>query len=360
MSSFSGYVQTLSPKKRSRKTSATYFDFCIQTEGAEYKRAVCFHPNFHEQLKEYERSKTPITISNASEQLNKYSNTKEIIVNKRARIQATNNHEVSFEFEPRQRDETENVRKVKIDALKNLEPGEMVVLEGRLHLVQESTGEKEVNGEVLKFNPKGLIQDETGVIPITIWGDANDQLQNNKCYEFTNVKYRLYQHQKSLTSTPRTTFIETNDEFPEFSDETIKEQFQDLHVEGRSILAAEKFKRWCICKRCKKALTDVINLPIATCSECRLVQRPATCETNASVRVQLELAGEKTLWLTVFKEIIIQILESSNEMTEMDVTLHSNDDDVYLALLLLPGPMQVYFNANTEVMSTIEIHYERP
>lgn len=332
----------------------------MQTEGSEYKRAVCFHPSFHDQLKEYERSKTPVTISNASEQLNKYNNTKEIIVNKRARIQATNNHEVTFEYEPRHSDETENGRKVTIDGLRKLEAGEMLIVQGRLHLDKESTSEKEVNGEVLKFNPKCLIQDDTGVIPITIWGDSNDILENNKCYEFTNVKYKLYQHQRSLTTTPRTAFKETSVEFPEFLDQTIKEQFEDLHVVAHCILAAEKFKRWRICKRCKKALTDVINLPIVTCSECHLVQRPVTCETNASVRIQMELDDDKTLWLTVFKEIIVQILEGSNEMTEMDVTLKSNDDDVYLALLMLPGPMQVYYNANTEVMSTIDIEYERP
>ena len=249
----------------------SYFDFKVQTETG-YERAVCFDPSFHEAIKTYQTSQTPVTISNATEKLHSFNNMSEIIVNKRAKVQPTSNHQVNFEYQPPPSLEEEST-KVNIDHLQTLEQGQSVVVSGRLYLNRESTEQKEVNGQDLKFNPKALLQDETSSIPITIWGEFNNILENNKCYEFTNLKYKVFQHKRSLSTTPSTTHQEIPNDLPNIEDQTVQEHFNDVHVAALSIMAVEKFKRWSVCKRCKKALTDVINHPVVTCAECKAVQR---------------------------------------------------------------------------------------
>lgn len=114
-------------------------------------------------------------------------------------------------------------------------------------------------------------------------------------------------------------------------------------------------------RKLQKSLNRCHQPPlVVTCPLCKAVQRPSTCESNASIRILFELKDNKSIWLTAFKEIIIQILDTSNLVTDKHVTLLSEDVDLYLAFFMLPGPMQILYSVCTEIMSSIDNQSELP
>ena len=61
-----GYIHGVSDVKTPANPNSTrYFDFILQ-EGVEERRVVCFNANKHDEVKQQEKSKLPVHLSNMS------------------------------------------------------------------------------------------------------------------------------------------------------------------------------------------------------------------------------------------------------------------------------------------------------
>ena len=120
----------------------------------------------------------------------------------------------------------------------------------------------------------------------------------------------------------------------------------ELFVEAVNI--AENFRKWRSCKRCHKALTDVLSHSVVSCSSCNAVQQPSTCPSKHSLRIMFSVANE-TYSLVTLTDVLDTLLEQYNILNDTNTTLESAGDDIYLAVLSLPT-FHVLYKKSTAVI----------
>ena len=120
-----GYVQSLSPTKKSR-TCQPYFHFNLQTGETETQRVVCLDKKLRANFQTYQTSKAPVKIKNASENRSRDSpDVLDIFIGKRAKVEAASTTEVPFLFHPV---EAEQIIKATAADLQLIEPGQPVTI----------------------------------------------------------------------------------------------------------------------------------------------------------------------------------------------------------------------------------------
>ena len=89
-----GYIQNLSPIKRSRNQNQ-WFDFDLQTSPSKLRRVVGFNIASHSTLQEHEASKTAVTLQNMKENDNN-----QIIFNQQSMVRVAPTFDFVFDYQP--------------------------------------------------------------------------------------------------------------------------------------------------------------------------------------------------------------------------------------------------------------------
>ena len=344
-----GYVQSLSPTKKSR-TCQPYFHFNLQTGETKTQRVVCFDNKLRPNFQTYQTSKAPVKINNASEKWSRDSpDVLDIFIGKRAKAEAASSTEVPFLFHPV---EPEQIIKATAADLQLIEPGQLVTVDGRITMDVAYVQEIHSNQQPVMCLERAIITDATGSFPLTLWGDLIGALENGKAYVFSLLRVTIFQEVKRLSTTPSTTATNSDTDHPLADESTMANMFDnqgELFVETSEL--AENFHKWYSCKRCHKRLTDALGQIVVACPSCKAVQRPSTCPTKCSIRIIFNVAHE-THSLLAHRDLLHTLLEKYNSEVDTNVTLNSADDEIYLAVLSVPA-FTVSYNKSTSVIESV-------
>ena len=196
------------------------------------------HDKQRKEFCSFENSRSPAKIRNVSEKRSLLSpNDLDIIVSKHSRLLTATKSEVDYDFA-----ESSKEALLTISEILQAEPGQLVTTCGQLTISPTEMKDTTINGATLGCNKTGIVTDNTGSLPITIWGTLNQTLKNGVTYKLGLLRVKNYQV-KRLSTTPSTTAIKQEMEFPE-PEVTFTSAVNSQEVEVKSINLAEDFKRW--------------------------------------------------------------------------------------------------------------------
>ena len=121
-----GYIHGVSDVKTPANPNSTrYFDFILQ-EGDEERRVVCFNANKHDEVKQQERSKLPVQLSNMSLQKRRYGEGIEYKMTKFLRLTPAKN--LPFQWKQWEQSSQGTVKEI----LENKSNGEVMALKAKV------------------------------------------------------------------------------------------------------------------------------------------------------------------------------------------------------------------------------------
>ena len=272
----------------------------------------------------------------------------------------------------------EETRRSTIAQLREIQPRQLVTTEGRLYKDNASLKSVFINGAHIQCLENCLLVDDTGSFPVTIWADQINSTLDEQCYTVTNLRIKAFQGVKHLSTTPSTVFQDVSTDYPQvrffvyqshlpLNNKINSNISPQLEVEQRASLLlglvtvtvtginmAENYHSWAICKKCNKALTEMLDEKMVRCKNCGAAQQPTTCNTGHSIRLNIADTDNQSKWLTAFEEIIDVLLTHYNESQETNVTLQSTDDEIYELMLSL-GTMTIKYHTLTDTIKSVNI-----
>ena len=200
-----GYIHDVSVAKRSRVKSFPYFVFALQVDASLKRRAVCYDISKHKVLKTFQQSREPVAFHNVTLKPSvRVPSEDDIIVNKRSRVNPANN-DIQFEYAEPEADPSHQFTTVQ-DIIR-LEETQLTCVKGILTLCPDSVQQILMkDGYLVSMLECCTVSDDTGTCRLTLWGTAIQEVANHKSYSITDVRVKIFNSIKYLTSTPATTF----------------------------------------------------------------------------------------------------------------------------------------------------------
>ena len=188
-----GYIHDVSPVKiLANPRSNRYFDFKFQ-QGQDQMRVVCFNTERRDQVKEKEECKIPVTETNVSPSIRKYTDQVEYRMNKFSRVSRVKN--LSFQWKEPERCCEMSIKEI----LDKKSDRDVVTLKAR---VLQNLEVSSIYSRIMKkdLNKCDLVLgDNTGAIVITVWKENIDKVNVDDSYCFHLVTVNSF-HRKQLTS----------------------------------------------------------------------------------------------------------------------------------------------------------------
>ena len=197
--------------------------------------------------------------------------------------------------------------------------------------------------------------DDTGTCRLTLWGTAIQEVVNHKAYSITDVRVKVFNSIKSLTSTPATTFTIAEESYDPPSEEDLSRLFDAVSNYVPKILLADSYKTWLACVKCGKQVTKVTTTTasLIKCAICSTVQPLSSCHLKGSVRIQVQPDDNtEPIWLKAFTSTLKKMLEQVSS----DVTLQSAEEQVFTQLFLLKN---FYIDFNEQSLIVEEVHLKK-
>ena len=351
--SLKGYVHNVSTVKHSRKGSTQYFNFSLQVNDTRKRKAVCYDPGKQKVLKVYEESSQPVQLLNVSEKPSIFDpSDQHLIVGQKSRIEPAKKTDVLFHYDnsiPKQQEATP----ITIEHIQNLDDNELVTVKGILTLSKDSVRDViKKDGFLASMLNRSTITDNTGTIPLTLWGDLIQQVNNHKSYSITHARIKRYDNAKYLTTTPSTTVTPIEENFTPPTKELFDSLFDTKTIFVDEIRLAETLKTWLSCTKCQSLLADEapnMETNIIKCPNCSAVQPVSSCTTSASVRIAVRDTAYELIWLKAFTRVLQQILQ----LPPSQVNLHSSEEDVYRQLFNVKN-FTVYYSNTSNIIKEIK------
>jgi hypothetical protein len=170
-----------------------------------------------------------------------------------------------------------------------------VIIEAKVMAVKRDKALVTINGreaEMEEFH----VSDESGTIPLKVWGKQVGELEVNSSYLFTCVGTRMFEY-PYLTTTSKTVFKRTDDLLAAIMVPEI-----DTNVVIGSIVVANVVltKR---CSACKAPINCLSTSGLIRCLVCHMKQKAAA--VNVSVKADVHVQdGTKTLKLAMNDKVI--------------------------------------------------------
>ena len=134
----------------------------------------------------------------------------DIIVNKRSRVDPANNNDIPFEYAETGADPSHQF--TTIQDIIHLEENELTCVKGILTLRPDSIQQIPMkDGYLVSMLESCSVTDDTGTCRLTLWGTAIQEVANHKCYSKTDLRVKIFNSIKYLTSTPATIFTIAED-----------------------------------------------------------------------------------------------------------------------------------------------------
>ena len=86
------------------------------------------------------------------------------------------------------------------------------------------------------------VSDNTGTCRLTLWGTPIQEVANHKSYSITDVRVKIFNSIKYLTSTPVTTFTIAEESYEPLSEEDFSRLFDAVSNYVPKILLADSYK----------------------------------------------------------------------------------------------------------------------
>lgn len=260
-----GYISDVSPIKQARESKRKYFDFTLNTENSE-ERSVCFSPEKHKLISIIESEKSGCELKKF-----KKSDRDDILVTDYTSVKKV---KLSFEMPAKQEVITE------VATIKNeCELMDVIDVCGIIELLGEKqTIELSYSQSTLPLQ-KAILQDNTGTIAVSFFGDLCDKVKSNKCYKITKLRIAKYMSERLLKTTEMSTITESSDTDIE---PNLSDAVSDRTISGKIVgVDLRSLNSKTICYHCK---ADVdIDDDFATCHECGNMSLAEDCITKCVV-----------------------------------------------------------------------------
>lgn len=203
-----GYIQNLSPIKRSRNKNQWY-DFDLQTSPSKLRRVVGFNIANHSMLQEHEESKTAVTLKNTKQNSNN-----DIIFNQQSTVRVTPTFDLDFDYKPINKSQktepsTQPAKKITLEELPTLQVNQKVNVTASISLGNENPKPVQLKSSS-EMKEDCVLEDETGTATIHIWDPLFKNMETGTTYEFKNLTVKHFQGITHLGTTPTTTFKQAN------------------------------------------------------------------------------------------------------------------------------------------------------
>ena len=292
-----GYVHNLSKVRQGPKRK--WFEMKLQTASGRV-RAVCFAKDKYNIFAEKEKTITAAKITNYVTSMSLNGSDEDILINDMTVIQTPASSEYNFQYE-------EDTKANGITTLSvvssEVESGSFVNVRGKIRrgLTVETVGHN--NTRMMKC----AITDHSGVLPITIWEDEIDTIQDGHVYKLHGVGVRYRDQAKYLTTTRNGRIIEESDEDLKQLDDSTGTALllppADITMEVRSIRSVNvEFFRSCV--DCSAKIPPAIQTKIVKCLRCSSRMRLADCKDLVVAKISIIDAVGSTVDLTVFTQTI--------------------------------------------------------
>ena len=346
-----GYIHDVSAAKKSRVKSFPYFVFALQVDESLKRRAVCYDISKHKVLKTFQQSREPVVFHNVTQKQSvRDPSEDDIIVNKRSRVDPANNNDIQFEYaEPEAHPSNQFTT---VQDIIRLDENQLTCVKGILTLRPDSVKQIPMkDGYLVSMLERCTVSDDTGTCRLTLWGTAIQEVANHKSYSITDVRVKIFNSTKYLTSTPATTFTIAEESYEPPSEEDFSRLFDAVSNYVPKILLADSYKTWLACVKCGKQVTEVTTTTasLIKCAICSTVQPRSSCHLKASVRIQVQPDDNaEPIWLKVFTSTLQTMLEHVSS----DVTLQSPEEQVFAQLFLLKN-FFVDFNEQSLIVEDV-------
>ena len=270
-----GYIKKLSQLSPSLDRKRKYFTFNMQLEDCD-RRVVCFTPERYNLISKIQSQQSGCEITDFTK-----NEKDELLVGDNAtvkQIQPTferKNHPIQFTTIS----QCNNEKKI----------NELVNVKGLLCNKLEIEYVKKESKQ-LKLR-KAILSDSEDTIPITLFADLADQIENNISYSFTDVRVSKYKQQRLLKTTDVSTVAQLeNDILVDAS------QVQPLIVTAtRSIsnVQVNTIEEITVCSQCKNPVE--IQDGCATCHSCYNMESEQDCLQRERLGLQSQLMTRRPL-----------------------------------------------------------------
>lgn len=281
-----GYIHGVSDVKTPANPNSTrYFDFILQ-EGDEERRVVCFNANKHDEVKQQEKSKLPVHLSNMSPQKRRYGEGIEYKMSKFSRLTPAKN--LPFQWKEWAQSSQGTIKEI----LENKSNGEIVSLKAK---ALSKSDVSSVHSHVMKKELAKcdvIVADGYGAITVTLWEDQIEQVFVDRSFYFQGLKVNCF-NKKQLSST-KCTKIDICDDIavsPESSGaaEELKPREKSKKSINGTVFAADVRKSF-ICINCKSKIGDIDEKSALKCPNCNLKMRKTDmiCSSTANIIIRNE------------------------------------------------------------------------
>ena len=254
-------------KTPANPNSTRYFDFILQ-EGDEERRVVYFNTNKHDVVKQQEKSKLPVRLSNMSpqnEDTERESNTNEQL----SRPSPARN--LPFQWKQWEQSLQGTMKEI----LENKSNGEVVALKAKVLSKSEvsSVHSHMMKKELSKCDV--IVADASGAITVTLWENQIEQVFVDRFFYFQGLKVNCF-NKKQLSSTRRTKIDICDDIAVSLESSGTAEELKPREKSKKSITGtvfAADVRKSFICINCKSKIGDIDEKSALKCLTCNLKMR---------------------------------------------------------------------------------------
>ncbi len=197
--------------------------------------------------------------------------------------------------------------------------------------------------------------DESGTIPITIWNEHIEKVEDKRYYQIENVRLRQYLGQKYLSVSLQTTFTEiSSSHFPNLSSEAVHEatrQFLGTAINCQSIQSVEIIAYYS-CISCKKRVKFRIDTVILKCDNCSASFLISKSNKSLTARIAVKI-DENISWYSMFTSVLERFVAKYNEKFQKNETIDGIDEDKLSEIILMSEGMTLHVNNSTKSVTSI-------
>lgn len=346
-----GYIHEVSPTKVSAKGS-TYFSFYIQDK-ERVSKAICFSPEKHKLVQSKAESCTPCKLTKYNKNSNKDTDDNVVWVNKNTRIDDAPDTLVDFPYE---KIEVEVPTLTSVQDLRDVKVNQLVTLQGKV-IFGTNTPEKVGSKGYTKLD--GFFIDQSGTVPLTIWNETIQLLEEGTYYEAQNVRLRQYNSEKYITSTPTSVFKQLSGSQPAISEEIVKAattkatMSQPQEVLCHDIQSVEIIQYYS-CVTCAKRVQSRPDSLMAKCDNCRMRFLLEKSKKIITARISTKTAQEQLEWYSLFPSALEDIINNYNNTNSCQKKLETLDEEKLSEIILLAAGMKLVVNNSNNTVNNIK------
>ena len=303
-------VGELSPIKTSTKNSAVkYFDGRFG-DGKRTVRLVSFDATLRKKLEDVRKSGGGVALQNcmvkrkAPDDFELHVNNKSTVLSSPKKFKVTE--------EVVRNDVPDCAQLGTLEEIKDVAEHQLVCITGKvtaLSKIEELV--KKSSGKVFRKRDF-VIADPTASCRGVVWEQHLDVLKEETSYKISNATIRSFNGAKYLSLGERVV-INTVDDIGNIVDESVFNETGGVEVVEGEIIAVLKTEVYVGCRNCSSKVLEVEG--IGECTKCGAKMKVGKCKCKHIARVVLEDVNDKEYRVTMFDQVIQQVVRFSNELS---------------------------------------------